>query len=99
MTRRALLKTSITTAALTAVGGRLLRAQSDPIRQVKAVVFDTFGTVVDWRSSIMEEGAAWAKAKNLNVDWARFADRWRDGYAIKSAKAKCRGPSLTTCTA
>ncbi len=47
----------------------------------KALVFDTFGTVVDWRGSIIAEGAAWTKAKGGNVDWAKFADRWRNGYA------------------
>ena len=50
-------------------------------QSVKALVFDTFGTVVDWRSSIIEEGTAWGKTKNLKIDWAKFADRWRDGYA------------------
>ena len=49
-------------------------------RSVKAMVFDTFGTVVDWRGSIIAEGAAWGKTKGLRLDWARFADRWRDGY-------------------
>src|SRR5678815_3672811 len=48
---------------------------------VKALIFDTFGTVVDWRGSIIEEGNAWGKAKGLMIDWARFADRWRAGYA------------------
>jgi len=47
---------------------------------VKALIFDTFGTVVDWRGSIVEEGSAWGKAKSLNIDWANFADRWRAGY-------------------
>ena len=50
-------------------------------RGAKALVFDVFGTVVDWRGSIIAEGAAWGKAKGVSVDWARFADRWRDGYA------------------
>src|SRR5437016_3987110 len=48
---------------------------------VKALIFDTFGTVVDWRGSIIEEGNAWGKAKGLTIDWASFADRWRAGYA------------------
>ena len=48
---------------------------------VKALVFDTFGTVVDWRSSIIAEGPALAKGKNINIDWALFADRWRAAYA------------------
>lgn len=47
---------------------------------VKALVFDVFGTVVDWRGSIVREGAQWSRAKNLKVDWGRFADRWRAGY-------------------
>ncbi len=49
-------------------------------RAPKAIVFDTFGTVVDWRGSIIKEGTAWGKAKGIQVDWAHFADRWRDGY-------------------
>ena len=55
---------------------------------VKALVFDTFGTVVDWRGSIIEEGKAWGKAKNLQLDWARFADRWRAGYAPAMDKVR-----------
>ena len=48
---------------------------------VKALTFDTFGTVVDYRSSIISEGEALGKAKGLTVDWAKFADAWRAGYA------------------
>jgi 2-haloacid dehalogenase len=49
--------------------------------QVKALVFDVFGTVVDWRGSVISEGEAVGRAKGLDVDWARFADEWRkDGY-------------------
>jgi 2-haloacid dehalogenase len=48
---------------------------------VKALVFDVFGTVVDWRGSIAAEGEAWSRAKGVSVDWGRFADRWRGGYA------------------
>lgn len=47
---------------------------------VKALIFDTFGTVVDWRGSIIKEGKAWGKTKGIDIDWARFADRWRSGY-------------------
>lgn len=46
----------------------------------KALVFDTFGTVVDWRSSVIAEGLQLGKAKHLEVDWAKFADTWRGGY-------------------
>src|SRR5438477_1346355 len=58
------------------------------MEQVKALVFDTFGTLVDWRGSIIAEGAAWGKAKGLNIDWARFADRWRAGYAPAMDKVR-----------
>jgi 2-haloacid dehalogenase len=47
---------------------------------VKALTFDVFGTVVDWRSGIIREGEALGRAKALDVDWARFADAWRGLY-------------------
>ena len=50
------------------------------LANVKALVFDTFGTVVDWRSSVIAEGTAWGQAKGLNINWVDFADRWRLGY-------------------
>jgi 2-haloacid dehalogenase len=48
---------------------------------VKAVVFDVFGTVVDWRTSIAREVAAVARRKGVAVDGARVADAWRARYA------------------
>src|SRR5579871_1186918 len=69
-----------------AVAARALRGQGRP--RVKALVFDTFGTVVDWRGSIINEGLVWAKGRNVNVDWARFADHWRDGYAPAMEKVR-----------
>ena len=57
-------------------------------RGVKALVFDTFGTVVDWRGSIIAEGSEWGKAKGISIDWARFADRWRAGYAPSMEKVR-----------
>jgi len=47
---------------------------------LKALIFDVFGTVVDWRGSIIKEGDAWGEAKGIAIDWARFANRWRSGY-------------------
>jgi len=49
-------------------------------RLPKAIVFDVFGTVVDWRSSIIEEGRSWETEIGIPVDWARFADEWRRRY-------------------
>ena len=46
---------------------------------VKALTFDVFGTVVDWRSSIIREGRLLTETKGLRVDWAKFADAWRAG--------------------
>src|SRR5437763_16230608 len=66
---------------------------SSPAAAVKALVFDTFGTVVDWRGSIIVEGTALGQAKGLKVDWARFADRWRGGYAPAMERdRKCARP-------
>ena len=47
---------------------------------VKALLFDVFGTVVDWRGSIIREGEALGRDKGLSIDWARFADAWRGLY-------------------
>jgi len=51
------------------------------LASVKALVFDTFGTVVDWRTSVTREVEALAKRKGVTVDGAKFADAWRAGYA------------------
>ena len=56
------------------------RALPPELENVKALVFDTFGTIVDWRRSIIAEGIARGKAKGWQIDWAQFADRWRLGY-------------------
>ena len=47
---------------------------------IKALTFDVFGTVVDWRSTIIREGKALGEQLGLQVDWAQFADAWRAGY-------------------
>ncbi len=47
---------------------------------IKALTFDVFGTVVDWRSSLIREGEALGRARGLTVDWAKFADAWRGLY-------------------
>lgn len=59
---------------------------------VKALVFDVFGTVVDWRGSIIREGRLLGRRKRLQVDWAAFADAWRAGY--RPAMARVRSGEL-----
>jgi 2-haloacid dehalogenase len=45
-----------------------------------AMLFDVFGTCVDWRSSVTREVAAVARAKGVALDAAAFADAWRANY-------------------
>jgi len=54
---------------------------------IRALVFDVFGTVVDWRGSIIREGEALSAAKGWRVDWRGFADAWRQGYQPAMARA------------
>ena len=65
-------------ASVAAQAGTRPRAE---LASVKALVFDTFGTVVDWRSSVTQEVAQLAKRKGLEIDAEKFADTWRGGYA------------------
>ena len=46
----------------------------------QALAFDVFGTVAEWRTSIIREGQLISARKGMNVDWAAFADAWRAGY-------------------
>ncbi len=48
--------------------------------EVKALVFDVFGTVVDWRTSIIDELTAFGKARGHKADWVAFTDEWRALY-------------------
>lgn len=47
---------------------------------VSALVFDTFGSLVDWRGSLIEELSQFGAARGLKVDWEAFTDAWRAGY-------------------
>lgn len=48
---------------------------------VKALLFDVFGTVVDWRTSLIEEFSHWSAARSLAVEWPGLIDAWRGAYA------------------
>jgi 2-haloacid dehalogenase len=56
--------------------------------QTRALVFDVFGTVVDWRGSLIRDGKALGEKKRLDVDWAAFADAWRAGYRPAMQKVR-----------
>ena len=47
---------------------------------VKALAFDVFGTVVDYRTTIIGEGGRFAEDLGIEIDWAAFADAWRGRY-------------------
>src|SRR5437588_818359 len=87
--RRTLLRgvTAMTTAGAFA-GSRFLapstaRAQAAPGNlgdTVKALVFDVFGTVVDWRNGVARHAEATLKPLGYSFDWLAFADSWRAQY-------------------
>lgn len=58
----------------------------------KALAFDVFGTVVDWRSSIIGELEEFGRAHGVDADWPAMADGWRAGYA--PAMNRVRGGEL-----
>lgn len=60
------------------------------LSDVRALAFDIFGTVVDWRSSIIAEGQQLGQRLGLELDWARFADDWRAGYQPAMAQVRRR---------
>jgi len=47
---------------------------------IRALVFDVFGTLVDWRGSIAREVQALLAPRGVKVDWLAFADAWRAQY-------------------
>ena len=89
MSRRRFVRASVATMIGAEFGaGRLLAAgvaqsaarSKEEFTAVKALVFDTFGTVVDWRTSVSHEVEQLARKKGLRVDAEKFADAWRAGY-------------------
>src|SRR5262245_41452516 len=47
---------------------------------VQALLFDVFGTVVDWRGSIIDELTGFGTDKGISADWVAFTDDWRGLY-------------------
>jgi 2-haloacid dehalogenase len=48
---------------------------------IQALVFDVFGTCVDWRGSVIRELAVFGQHRGIQADWEALADEWRrDGY-------------------
>jgi len=62
---------------------------------VKALFFDVFGTLVDWRSSIAREAEALLKLKGLALDYPAFAGAWRGEY--QGAMEEVRAERIAFC--
>ncbi|HXW50073.1 MAG TPA: haloacid dehalogenase type II [Xanthobacteraceae bacterium] len=62
---------------------------------VKALFFDVFGTLVDWRKSIAREAEAALKPRDHTLDWAAFADAWRGEY--QGALEEIRSGRIAFC--
>jgi 2-haloacid dehalogenase len=48
--------------------------------QIKALLFDIFGTVVDWRSSLIDAFSQFGQSGQHDVDWSKLVDQWRSAY-------------------
>jgi 2-haloacid dehalogenase len=88
-TRRSLIRRGAALVATGALAGSgpfapsRVRAQAAaglPMPDVRALVFDTFGTVVDWRNGVAREAERILKPMGYDLDWLAFADAWRKEY-------------------
>jgi 2-haloacid dehalogenase len=61
--------------------------------EARALCFDVFGTVVDWRNSIAREAGELGRKKGIERDWLAFADAWRGKYqpAMERVRSGGRG--------
>jgi 2-haloacid dehalogenase len=50
------------------------------VSEVKALVFDVFGTVVDWRTSLISDFTRWSGTRGIKADWTVLVDGWREVY-------------------
>src|SRR4029077_10987419 len=88
VTRRSLLVSATSLVGCCACGPKFIQnaaavAQTMPGSAqygVKALFFDVFGTLVDWRTGIAREAEAHLKPGGYALDWLAFADAWRAQY-------------------
>ncbi len=62
---------------------------------MKALIFDVFGTLVDWRESIASQAHALLSPQGFTTDWHAFADAWRNEY--QPAMERIRSGQRTFC--
>src|SRR5579864_3419792 len=72
-----------------ALAARAMLAPSNALAQakpgatadgVKALVYDVFGTCVDWRNGVARDAERILKPLGYTLDWIGFADAWRSLY-------------------
>jgi 2-haloacid dehalogenase len=62
---------------------------------VKALFFDVFGTLVDWRTCVAREARVKLEPRGYTLDWFAFADAWRDEY--QGAMEEVRAGRIPFC--
>src|SRR5271157_5749613 len=62
---------------------------------VKALLFDVFGTLVDWRGGVAREAEALLKPRGYALDWPAVADAWRGEY--QGAMEEVRSGRIPFC--
>lgn len=66
---------------------------------LRAIVFDTFGTLVDWRTSIIRQLEQFGRECGITADWVALTDAWRGAYASNMQKVRCGGLPWTNLDA
>ena len=56
--------------------------------QVRALLFDTFGTLVDWRTGLSTQLEQWGRARDIAADWPAVVMAWRRGHVPALAKVR-----------
>ena len=56
--------------------------------EIRATLFDTFGTLVDWRTGLITQLEQWGRARNIDADWAALALAWRLAHVPALAKVR-----------
>src|SRR5882757_2091764 len=86
--RRNFLQSSILAVTAAVIGSSIesiltSQAQTQPAfspSAVRALFFDVFGTLVDWRTGVSRDAKSILRPRGYAIDWKAFADAWRDEY-------------------
>jgi 2-haloacid dehalogenase len=55
---------------------------------IRALTFDVFGTITDWRSAVIRDGSELSRKEGCQLDWNSFAEQWRAGYWIEMNRVR-----------